>query len=186
MGFVTLRRRRIWSFRSVVSSLPPFCLRMFLVLTMVASGHRGVGEGPVAKDCVCGCVCHVQLFVDYWPDCKAFQPHACMPACLFNRTKTNALVIVTERNVRVCSYRQEVSLCFGTSQPSPTHLSVLGRVTVMAILRRGTSALPRLFFFLGLALTSSCLRLMLKTSSWGSHSRSDQRAWRMLTFCCLR
>ena len=52
------------------------------VLNMVASGHRGVGEGSVAKDCVRSCVCYVQLFVDYWPDCEAFQPHACTPTLL--------------------------------------------------------------------------------------------------------
>ena len=42
------------------------------------SGCCGTGEGRFQADCVRCCFCDVELFLDHWKDCKAFQSYASM------------------------------------------------------------------------------------------------------------
>ena len=97
------------------------------VLNKLASGHCVVGERSFTTNCICSCVPHVQVFVDYWSNCKAFQPHACMPRLLVQHTKANPLSLQSEtfeyvhidRKYRYVSeqvsYHPSISACWAES-----------------------------------------------------------------------
>ena len=104
-GVVTLRRRRIWSFRSVVSSLPRFCLRMFSVLNKLATVDIAASErDPLRRIAFVAAFAMSNYSSTIGRIAKPFNPML-VSQLFVQHTKPDVLVIVTERNIRICSYR---------------------------------------------------------------------------------
>jgi hypothetical protein len=91
-----------------------------------------------------------------------------------------------ERDVRIRQTRQGVSLRIRTSQPSSTHLRLLGRIAILALLWRGLCFMPLFIMYQAVNAPLSHSRSTHKTNSWENRSRSVRLALRMLNSFYLK